>query len=296
MSSSISILAENSSAVKPSLVAKNRSSHARWLRVLSSLLVLITGAAMYMVTRYTDASLGNERFATGYALATICGLLALLPLRKKLVRSNFGPVALWQVTHQYLGCVCLLVYGMHAGFFVNGWIEIWLAITFWFIIVTGFLSWYVNRTSPKMIRAAGVHVLREDLPTKRRELADHAYRIALSAAGNNESAVLADFYRIQLTSFFNRPRNLRFRVLPTASKCRYLIAGLEGLDRYLGQDGKSMRDELIQLVDAKDRVDFQHAIQVRVRVVAALHSVLLSSFVLLCIAHVYLAFRFSSHW
>lgn len=296
MSTSVSIAAENSTSMNPAMVANNRATHAKRLRILSLLLVLITGAAMYLISRNTDASLGNERFATGYALATICALLALLPLRKKMVRSNFGSIALWQATHQYLGCVCLLVYAMHAGFLVNGWIEMWLAITFWFIIATGFLSWYVNRTSPKMIRAAGVHVLREDLPQKKREFAEKAYRIALSAAGRNESAVLADFYRIQLTGFFNRPRNLRFRVFPTASKCRLLTAGLAGLDRYLGHDAKAMRDELIQLVDAKDRVDFQHAIQVRVRVVAALHSILLSSFVLLCIAHVYLAFRFSSHW
>lgn len=296
MSTTVSIAAENSSTVHPNQIAIHRSNQARRLRVLSLLLVLLTAAVMYLVSRNSDASLGNERFATGYALATICALLSLLPLRKKLVRTKLGSVAMWQATHQYLGCVCLLAYGMHAGFFVNGWLEIWLAITFWFIIATGFLSWYVNRTSPKMIRAAGSHVLREDLPKKKRELAEQAYRIALSAAGKNESAVLADFYRIQLTTFFNRPRSLRFRIFPTASQCRVLTAGLAGLDRYLGQEGKSMRDDLTQLVDAKDRIDFQHAIQVRVRVVSALHSILLSSFVLLCIAHVYLAFQFSSHW
>jgi len=250
---------------------------------------------MYLVSQSADASLGNERFATGYALATVCVLLALLPLRKKMVRANLGSIAIWQATHQYLGCVCLLAYGLHAGFLVNGWIEIWLAVTFWFIVASGFFSWYINRTSPKLIRAAGMHVLREDLPKKKRELAEQAYRLALSAAGRNESAVLADFYRLHLTSFFNRPRSLRFQAFPTASKCRSLIAGLEELDRYLGNEGKSMRDEIARLVDAKDRIDFQHAIQVRVRVVASLHSVLLSSFILLCIAHVYLAFRFSSH-
>lgn len=295
MNASVSIASENRKALNPTPVATQQSSQARRLRILSLLLVALTGVVMYSVSQSADASLGNERFATGYALATVCALLALLPLRKKMVRSNIGSVAIWQATHQYLGCVCLLVYGMHAGFSVNGWIEIWLAATFWFIVVSGFLSWYVNRTSPKRIRAAGMHVLREDLPKKKRELAEQAYRLALSAAGKNESAVLADFYRIQLISFFNRPRSLRFQAFPTASKCRSLIAGLEGLDRYLGNEGKTMRDEIARLVDAKDRIDFQHAVQVRVRVVASLHSVLLSSFILLCIAHVYLAFRFSSH-
>jgi hypothetical protein len=245
---------------------------------------------------WTISHLGNEAFATGYVLVATCMGLVALGVRKRLPLVPLGRVAVWQSAHHYLGTFCLIAYCLHAGAITTGWFESALAILFWTILLSGFLSWYVNKKSPRMLRTAGYAILRSDIPIVKMRVSEQAYQIALQAAGSKGSMAIADYYRSNLTSYFSKPRSIWYRLLPTGKKKRNLLSGLERLDRYLDETGRELKSQLSTLVLEKDDLDFQSAIQQRVRMCAAFHTWLLGAFVVFSMMHIVLAHRYSSHW
>jgi hypothetical protein len=222
--------------------------------------------------------------------------LVALGVRKRLPLLAFGRVAVWQSMHHYLGTFCLIAYCFHAGAITTGWFESLLAILFWTILLSGFLSWYVNKISPKKLRAAGNAILRSDIPIARIHVSEQAYQIALQAAGNNGAMAIADYYRSDLSTYFAQSRSLWYRMIPTGRKKRALIAGLDRLDRYLDEKGRELQSHLRNLIREKDDLDFQLAIQHRVSFCAVFHTLLLGAFVLFALVHIVLAHQYSSHW
>ncbi len=265
-------------------------------RLVPSAVVFVAWLALRSFRNRSAASLQNEAFLTGYSLAAICVFLLLLGVRKRVRSVPLGRLAIWQQTHHYLGLLSVGAYALHAGLFTTGWLESLLAISFWSIALSGLIGWYVNRTAPRMLRAAGSQILRQDIPERSRLIARNAYELALTSAGNNDSAALADHYRGLLSSFFTGSRTLIYKISPTGSKRRQMLADLEKIDRYLSEDGRLRRREMSLLVQAKDDLDFQSAIQNRIRFWAAAHTWVLGSFFVLTIVHVIVAHRITSSW
>lgn len=267
-----------------------------WRRAIPLAFVLVAWLTLRSMRNQSAASLQNEAFVTGYSLAAICVLLMLLGVRKRMVAVPLGRLSIWQKTHHYLGVFCVGAYSLHAGFFTTGWFESALALNFWAIALSGIVGWYVNHTSPRLLRAAGSQVLRQDIPERSKHIASQAYELALVAAGNNNSAALADHYRDGLSRFFTTRRSWIYRLSPTGSKRRRLMSDLENVDRYLGEEGRTQRRKMSSLVQAKDDLDFQRAIQNRMRLWASAHTWVLGSFLVLAIVHLVVAHRFTSAW
>ncbi len=265
-------------------------------RSVPAAIVLVAWLILRSMRNRSAASMQNEAFVTGYSLATVCLLLMLLGLRKRWVGAPLGPLAIWQRSHHYLGVFCVGAYGLHAGMITTGWFESALAILFWAIAVSGIVGWYVNRTSPRLLRAAGAQVLRQDIPERTTLVATQAYELALESAGNNHSAALADHYRNRLSRYFATGRGWLYRLSPSGSHRRRLLSELENVDRYLGDEGRTLRRKMSQLVQSKDDLDFQSAIQNRMRFWASAHAWLLGSFLVFAVVHVVVAHRFTSAW
>ena len=265
-------------------------------RLIPSATVIVAWFILRSLRNRSAASLQNEAFLTGYSLAAICVLLLLLGLRKRIVSLQFGRMAIWQQTHHYLGLLSVGTYALHARLLTTGALESLLAISFWSIALSGLVGWYVNRTSPRLLRAAGPQILRQDIPERFRIIAKQAHELALTSAERSDTAALGDHYRGPLSSFFATRRGLIFRISPTGGTRRRLLSGLENIDRYLSEEGRIQRREMSGLVRSKDDLDFQSAIQNRVRLWVAAHTWLLGSFLVLTIAHVLAAHQFTSSW
>ena len=265
-------------------------------RLVPIAMVFVAWLVLRSLRNRSVASLQNESFVTGYSLAAICVFLLLFGLRKRVLSVQVGRLAVWQRTHHYLGLLSVGAYALHAGMITTGWLESMLAISFWSIAVSGIIGWYVNRTSPRILRAVGFQVLRQDIPQRTRRLAMQAHELALASAGNNDSAALADHYRNFLSPFFASRRSLFYRLSPTGTTRRRLLAGLENIDRYLNDDGRTQRRDMSSLVQAKDDLDFQSAIQNRVRFWASAHTWVLGCFLVLTVAHVIVAHQFTTSW
>ncbi|XZE20054.1 hypothetical protein SH449x_005389 [Pirellulaceae bacterium SH449] len=270
---------------------------ARLGRILKALgIIAVAYWCLQGWQQFVGNRLGNESFATGYTLLAVIVLLVMLGVRKRLPRWNAGPVAVWQTTHHYLGLFCLLAYISHAGILTNGILESALAGLFWFILLTGFVSWYVNRSSPRLLRAAGQAVLRSDIPEARAKVAEEAYQLALLAAGSSRAFVISDYYRSVLSSFFSGSRGVWYYLVPTGKRRRDLQYQLSELTRYLDEAGLELQAQMMTLIQRRDDLDFQAAIQNRIRCVAAIHTVLLGAFIVFSAAHIVVAHLYSNQW
>lgn len=267
------------------------------LRIGKSLIAIAVASFLCLgLQRYVSHRLGNESFATGYTLLAVIIALMMLGIRKRLPGSNLGAVTIWQTTHHYLGVFCLIAYCSHAGILASGWLESTLAALFWFILITGLTSWYVNRSSPRFLRAAGLAILRSDIPEAKIQVAEQAYKTALAAAGSSNAFVIADYYQATLSKFFSTPRSIWYRIFPTGKHRRDLQYQLGELTRYLDQNGIALQSEMMSLIQRRDDLDFQSAIHNRIRFFATLHTVLLGAFIVFSAGHVVVAHVYSSHW
>jgi hypothetical protein len=140
--------------------------------------------------------------------------------------------------------------------------------------------------------AAGPAILRDDIAGLRRRIAERAYTIALMAAGKMESATLAEHYVQRLQAFFMRRRSLAYCIAPNGYQRRELLHDLDQMLRYLGPEGRSSQATLCELVREKDDLDFQWAMQNRLRGWVILHVSLVWSFFVLIACHVYMVHRF----
>lgn len=265
-----------------------------WVVRIASLAVFMVAFLAYRYSR--ESQLGNESFATGYVLSALCLALFALGVRKRVYGVALGPVAVWQRVHHMLGTLCLFAYILHAGFLTNGWLESFLAVLFWCILTTGFVSWYVNKRSPRLLQAAGKAILSSEIPAAKREVSDQAYYIVLRAAGNTRWSAIADLYRSRLESFFRNPRSVWYRISPSGKRRRALLAELDGLARYLDSTGLTLQQEMRKCIERRDDLDFQWVIQQRIRFWAAFHSCLMGAFFVVATFHVLVAHFFSSHW
>lgn len=265
-------------------------------RLLPSLVVFLFVALLYGWRERMAIRMANEAFATGYALLSLVVFLCLLGIRKRVISHELGRLAVWQRAHHYVGLASLGAYVLHAGIFIQGWLEVALALTFWVVALTGIASWYVNRTAPKLLLAAGGQILRQDIAARKQEVAQRAYELALASAGKADTSVLADHFRNDLQTFFTNNRTIWYRLYPSGTKRRQLLDGLENIDRYLNDEGKLQRAEMSQLVRMRDDLDFQSAIQNRLRLIASAHTWFLGAFMVLTLAHVISAYQFSDHW
>lgn len=266
-----------------------------WLSFLAAALAIL------FLRHYQITQLQNEAFSTGYLLLFLCVSLSLLGIRKRLVGSPLVPTTLgsirwWQRMHHWLGCICLFCYLVHAGLWTRGWLDSLLGVLFWKIVFGGLISWYVNRTSPKLLQAAGESLLRSDISSRKSKIKEEAYRLALKCAGSGGSSAIADLYRSKLADYFQQERGLLYRINPNGKRRRSLVQEIDLLDRFLDGRGRSLKDAMIALVKQRDDLDFQLAIQNRIRFWSLFHRCGLGAFVVLATAHVVLAHLYSSHW
>lgn len=270
-----------------------KRSHALTRRALRALTITAIGVSIaYCLQRWSERNLGRSDFVTGYLLLGVCSGLMLLSMRKRLLVLPLGKVAVWQRAHQYLGLFAVGSFLMHAGVSIHGVFEIALTVLFWTISLSGILGWYINYTTPKRLLSAGPSVLRDDIAVLRRQIAERAYAIALRAAGRLESATLAEHYTKRLKMFFQQRRSLAYCLVPNGRQRRELLDELDQMVRYLGPDGKSSQATLSQLVREKDDLDFQWAMQNRLRGWVILHIAFVWSFFILVAFHVCMVHSF----
>jgi hypothetical protein len=240
----------------------------RWLSLSATAIAALLSIAVlwWLSVRY-----GRPDFFSGYSLLGTCLLLVLLSARKRLLAIPLGSVNIWLQIHVYTGILSLVLFVCHVGMLNGGWLESLLATSFLWVALSGLYLWYLSRSSPKKLLAMGRDVIFEEIPRLQRVYGDEAYKLALQSTQLGEGVSLADYYHRELIGYFHSPRGLWFGLFPTLRKRRRILRELDSLDRYLGADGRAVRDQICDLVRKKDELDFHWAIQNRMRLWTTLH-------------------------
>jgi len=263
----------------------------RRIRSLSITLVAVAVTASGL--DWTSRQLGDESTFSGIVLLLSTASLYLLTIRKKWVNRKLGPVSAWLQMHVYAGIFTSVVFLMHIGWPIRGPFELCLAGCFCFVALSGIVLAVMSRLTPGRLAALKTDNSLERIPALQVALAEDAHRLAIGSTRQGEGATLSEYYQRRLLPFFQSQRSWGYLLLPTGNKRRRLLRELEELDRYLSTNTVDYRRQLSSMVQSKDDLDYQSALQYRLRVFFAAHFALTWTLVILVAVHVTLVVRFS---
>ena len=249
---------------------------------------VLTGFVLYQMKQH----LFRDAMISGYLLLGAIVFLTLFNLRKRLTfLPALGSASLWMQLHIYVGLSTFLIFGIHIAWQVPiGWFERLLAILYLTVALSGVYGLVITRVLPKRLTAVGNEVIYEQIPALRMRLAREVRQLVLSAEQSTD--VVARFYLQQLLPFFEKQRSLAYVAFPTGFRKRSLLQDIEGLKRYLDADARSQTDLLASYVCQKDDLDYQEAVQGRLKFWLFFHIGFTYSLLLISILHAILVHAF----
>ncbi len=242
--------------------------------------------------QWTHNRLGDESTLTGWTLLASTAGLYLLSVRKQFVTARLGRVSAWLQVHVYMGTFASILFLMHIGWPVRGIFETLLAVCFTIVAFSGIVLGVMSRRTPKRLLAIPVDRRLEQIPADRATVAREAHETALASAQFGEGATLAEYYKQSLLPFFQSPRGVLYLMVPNGILRRKLLRELGDLERYLADRGNSSRTALAAMVTTKDDLDYQYALQARLRLLFTFHLSLTWALAIMIGVHVVLVYRF----
>ena len=241
-----------------------------------------------------ETRLGHASHLTGFSALGALLLLMLLGMRRRLPMLPLGSVATWTQIHIYTGIFATGVFIMHVPALVGGGkFEFALSLFFWVVAVSGFYGIYASRTLPKRLTAIEGQHRFDRVQWHRNQISEAAEKLLSENAETPAGKVLGKFYYETLLPFFTQRPSLVYVLVPTGSRRRRLLGNLKDLNRYLEHDSRSTAGRFAALVRKRDDLDYQYALQLRLRLWVVVHAVFSVVLTAAAIVHGVLAFRFT---
>lgn len=262
-------------------------------RAVSVLIVAGAIAAMIVVLRWADAAFLRPSLITGWTLMACLIGLTLIGVRRRLPVLPLGRVASWTQVHVYSGLFAIGVFVLHApAMLADGILERGLSVLFWFVSGSGVYGLIASRRLPPKLTAIGGDDRFDQIPWRREQIATAAVDQVESLAGEPNVRVLGEFYDRYLRQYFRDRPSVWTVLMPRVTRRRRLTHGLMELDRYLDEEGRVVTGRLVALVRRRDELDYQTALQWRLRGWVIVHATASIALVVTGIIHGILALRF----
>jgi hypothetical protein len=263
----------------------------RRLAAVSGTLLLVAVFAGWTV-RETQR-LGDPAWLTGFTLLSCLLLLVLLGVRRRLPVLPLGSARVWTQCHLYLGIFATAIYVMHVpALIADGRFESLLSMLFLATSLSGFYGIYVSRVLPKKLTAVEGQPRFDRVRWHRHQIAEAAGGILAGISESSAHEVLESFYDRMLKPFFQRRPSPGYVLAPNGVRRRKLLGELKGLHRYLERDGQRAAGQFAALVRRRDDLDYQYALQLRLRCWVVFHSIVSVLLVIAAIVHALIAIRF----
>ncbi|MCG8448065.1 MAG: hypothetical protein MI725_00610 [Pirellulales bacterium] len=262
-------------------------------RRLRNFLLAMAGIAgiTYWVHRQ-QASLRETSYDTGYLLLAALLLLTLYNFRKK-IPVLFGSSAGWLQAHIYIGLSTAILFGLHVHWRVpDGFLESILTGLYVATFVSGLVGLYWTRALPPKLARVSEEVIYERIPHLRNQLRERAQSVVLETVRTAGATTLGEFYSHRLHDFFQRPRGLRYLLRPNNRLRRQMLEELTEVKRYLSQPEQQTCEQLFSLVRKRDDLDYQEALQWRLKAWLFVHIGLTYPLVAVACLHGWLAHVF----
>ena len=255
----------------------------------------ISAAAIVGALHANSLALGDSARASGWLLAFVSLFLLLYNLRKKLPYPPLLRSSTWLQLHVYTGFIACVIFVYHVGLDLpNGAFERGLAVLYAAVALSGIVGLALSRLLPARLSVRGEEVLFERIPIYRRQLREQAEALLERSVEGNEVTTLPEFYRRHLARFFAQPRNYWHHVVQSTRPRHRLTNELRAHHRYLSPDELELADQLERLIEQKDTLDYQQAMQGTLKGWLFVHIPLSYSLVLFTVLHVRLVAAFSA--
>ncbi len=219
----------------------------------------------------------------------------LFGIRRRIPILPLGSASTWTQIHIYTGLFATAVYVMHVPALVGaGMFECCLSIVFWIVSASGFYGVYASRTLPKRLTAVEGQYRFDRIVWHRDQIAEIAGQLLENVSERTPVRVLGTYYTTSLKPFFHQRPTSAYVLLPRGNRRRQLLGGLRELDRYLQDEGRNTAGQFAALVRRRDDLDYQFALQLRLRLWVAVHSAFSVALLLGAIIHAVVAWRFTS--
>lgn len=272
---------------------------ARALQRQAGIILLILGAtalvcALGITSQRLEDTLRDPEPLTGYALFSLCILLAALNARKRLSMLPVVRAALWTQVHWLGGVTTVAVYWLHVGvFWPTGLYEQTLAGLFYVVSITGVIGLVCQNIFPRRLTETGLEVIFEEIPHEIVSLRERAEETILACTRELGSDTLARFYVETFQWFFRRPRFLLSH-LWGGQRAAFWIAQQVGTARwYLSEREIPFLNQLSEIARTKAKLDMHYAAQGLLKVWLLVHVPFAAAMMLLAIWHLFLVNAYS---
>ncbi len=263
----------------------------RWIGISVTLVAVLMVAA---IAKLQASRLGNPAILTGSIVLGSILLLCLLGVRRRLPVLSLGSMATWTQIHIYTGFFSSAVYFMHVPAVIGGGVfECGLSIVFLLVTVSGFYGIYASRTLPRRLTSVQGQHRFDRVSWHRGQIADSARQLIGEIDEHAATRVLESFYAKHLKTFFGTRPSLAYVLVPTGHRRRRLLSGLQELDRYLETESRGAAGRFAALVRRRDDLDYQYALQLRLRLWLVIHCLFSVALLAGGIVHAAIVWRFT---
>jgi hypothetical protein len=250
-------------------------------------------ALVWLIAWIQEARLAHASVFTGSTVLGSLVLLALLGVRRRIPVLHLGSVSTWTQIHIYTGLFAAGVYVIHVPAIIAGGVfECGLSIMFVLVSISGVYGVYASRTLPRRLTAVGESYRFDRVDWHRSQIARSAEELLEELKEQSGVHVLGRFYHSFLAPFFHSRPTMAYVLAPNGVRRQRLISGLTELDRYLEADSRSTAGRLAALVRRRDDLDYQFALQLRLRTWLVVHSVFSVILIVGAALHAITALRF----
>ena len=261
----------------------NRRTRRR-LRNCSILAVL--AVALVLVEQLLAISHWRTAYLSGWLLFGLIVVLALYNFRKKLAVVPLGTSAGWLQIHIYAGLLTSVVFLLHIESRVpNGTFECVLATTYATTFLSGIVGLAMSRSFPGRLTSRGEEVLFERIPVYLKQLRDDVEKIVFKCAEASDTTAISDLYVNDLKAFFECPRNSFWHLVHSSRPRKRLMLAMQSQQRFLSEDERSAMDAIVDVVQRKDDLDYQYALQGALKLWLFVHIPLTYGLLVLAIFH-----------
>jgi hypothetical protein len=243
---------------------------------------------------WQSARLGDARLTTGATLLGCIILLTLIGVRRRLPVLPIGSMATWTQVHLYTGVFTCAIYALHVPAIIGtGGLESILSITFLLVAGSGIYGIHASRTIPKRLTAIqGQHHF-DQVGWHRDQINQKAHELMADVPETPAGNLLTQHFQGNLQAYFASRARILYLALPSGNRRRRMLTELRELNRYLDDPMASITGKLSALVRHRDDIDYQFALQLRLRIWVAFHAVMSVLLLVFSFIHGLAAFRFA---
>lgn len=287
-----------------SIGARNLGSAGFLTRqTIQGLLIVAISSGLFWLVWIYASGLRDPRYLDGWMLAAGMGLQLYFHIARK--RGSLTPRSAmrWRKLHIFLGYVLIAVFILHSDFSLPDTAFEW-ALWAGFVVVAlsgifgAYLAWSLQ-TKRRIDESLGY----DRIPARRAELArdvqavvaePHPAAADIALPAPPYDAWIGDLYAGHLRDFFQGQRNATAHLIGSQRPLKHLTDEIDGLSRYVDQQGQEKLAAIKALVIEKDRLDFARVYLGLTRAWLLVHVPVTYMLIVLSVLHVLIVYAYSS--